>query len=191
MATPHERPQHDGATIGYSVATQGPNGVIHLATSMNHPSLHFEMNEAWILKKDNKDLTPHESVVPGLTVSMAEDYADGKPKATWTIGADKSGRYLLHGTEVWLDKDGKKKYEVTYEHGRKTGAETCWLGGERQWTWDHRTDGTGVWSQFWPGGKKKAESTWRNFRAHGPATRWDRAGKVISQVRFADGAIVK
>ncbi|MBI3117062.1 MAG: hypothetical protein HYZ00_00135, partial [Candidatus Hydrogenedentes bacterium] len=60
LATRHEKhsfperegwfgPKHDNATLGYAVAVQGPNEVIHLLTSMNHPNLHFALNEAWIL----------------------------------------------------------------------------------------------------------------------------------------------
>jgi antitoxin component YwqK of YwqJK toxin-antitoxin module len=108
-----------------------------------------------------------------------------------TSSANKRGRYLLHGTETWYDEDGKKRYEVTYTSGRKIGPETYWVGGEKRWTRDHRKDGTSLWTQLWPGGRKKAESTWRNLRAHGTATCWDRAGKVISKVQFADGAVVK
>ncbi|RPJ81075.1 MAG: exo-alpha-sialidase, partial [Acidobacteria bacterium] len=38
-----------GPTLGYSVARQAANGLIHLITTMNNPCLHFELNEAWIL----------------------------------------------------------------------------------------------------------------------------------------------
>jgi hypothetical protein len=41
-------------TIGYSVARQGPNGMIHLITSMNKSALHFTFNEAWVLARDTR-----------------------------------------------------------------------------------------------------------------------------------------
>jgi formylglycine-generating enzyme required for sulfatase activity len=47
-----EQTDPEGATtLGYSVARQAPNGVIHLITTMNRPCLHFEMNEAWLLSE--------------------------------------------------------------------------------------------------------------------------------------------
>ncbi|HUT34486.1 MAG TPA: SUMF1/EgtB/PvdO family nonheme iron enzyme [Planctomycetota bacterium] len=176
-ALPHESRRHDGATVGYSVARQAPNGVIHLITSMNHPSLHFELNEAWILSKE--------------------------------AGADagaSDGRYLLEGKQTWAYPSGQKQWEVTYHQGRKLGEETHWTsGGTTDWSWQHRPstgsgrgepaeprdDGTSVWTQWWPDGKKKAESTWRDHRCEGTATRWDRSGKVVSQCEFADGALAK
>jgi len=36
-------------TLGYCVARQAPNGLIHIITSRTRPSVHFELNEAWIL----------------------------------------------------------------------------------------------------------------------------------------------
>ena len=51
---PHEVPGNlNGAdTIGYSVARQSQDGLIHLITTMNKPCLHLAFNEAWILAGD-------------------------------------------------------------------------------------------------------------------------------------------
>jgi antitoxin component YwqK of YwqJK toxin-antitoxin module len=57
------------------------------------------------------------------------------------------------------------------------------------------------WTQYWPNGKKKAESTWRNFGPTGPfncgyshcdgtATLWDSSGNVISSKKFAEGKML-
>jgi len=157
----HESGGHDGATIGYSVARQAPNGVIHLITSMNHPSLHFELNEAWILS----------------------DAGEAPP------GGD---RYLLEGKQTWAYPSGQKQWEVTYRRGRKAGEETHWASdGTKDWSWQHREDGTSVWTQWWANGARKAESTWRNHRCEGTATRWDRSGKAISQHEFSGGALAR
>jgi antitoxin component YwqK of YwqJK toxin-antitoxin module len=43
--------------------------------------------------------------------------------------------------------------------------------------------------QFWDNGTRKSESTWRGFKADGPARRWDRNGKLISEVEFMDGVV--
>ena len=192
----HERPRHQGATIGYSVARQAPNGLIHLITSMNHPSLHFEMNEAWILQKDDhteeEPNTSYIARVEGQVLRHQERYPDGKLKAVWSGGISEDGRYLLHGKQTWYYEDGSKQWEVTYQHGRKVGIEAHWSrDGIKKWEWDHQEDGTSVWTQWWPNGGRKAESSWRDSRCEGIATRWDRSGKVISKHEFANGNIVK
>src|SRR5439155_13746533 len=37
-------------TVGYTTATQAPNGVIYIVTSKNQPAVHIELNEAWVLE---------------------------------------------------------------------------------------------------------------------------------------------
>src|SRR5699024_543606 len=44
-----------GGTLGYAVARQSPNGVIHLITSMNAPAASFSFNEAWIMAPESED----------------------------------------------------------------------------------------------------------------------------------------
>jgi hypothetical protein len=41
-------------TLGYCVARQAPEGLIHIITSRTRPSVHFELNEAWILTEPDK-----------------------------------------------------------------------------------------------------------------------------------------
>ena len=55
------KPQHGFGTLGYCAATQAENGVIHLMTSKGKPSMHFAMNEAWILS----DYTGEVNQLPG------------------------------------------------------------------------------------------------------------------------------
>jgi antitoxin component YwqK of YwqJK toxin-antitoxin module len=193
----HETTEPWGETIGYSVARQAPNGIIHLITTMNRPCLHFEMNEAWILSKDTEDRTDEELMRPSAkdisdVKNYEEKYPDGKTKASWNAGIGDDGRYLLHGRETWLYGNGQKQREATYKLGRKVGEETYWSDdGRKLWRWEHKDDGSSVWTQWWPNGEKKAESTWRNFKCEGPATCWDMSGKIVSQVVFADGELVE
>jgi len=37
----------------------------------------------------------------------------------------------------------------------------------------------------------KAESNWRNFKAHGTARLWDASGKLTSEKSFNSGKLVK
>ena len=56
--TPARAKRLGGPTLGYAVAAQAPNGVIHLITSMNAQALHFALNEAWMLAAPDTTRTP-------------------------------------------------------------------------------------------------------------------------------------
>jgi hypothetical protein len=75
----YERPSplKDG-TLGYAIAAQSPNGVIHLVTSANHPPQHFEMNETWILSEATAQTVVTAGSGPAST--NREFYADGALK---------------------------------------------------------------------------------------------------------------
>ena len=189
---PHENPdRHGGAdTIGYSVARQAPDGIIHLITTMNEPCLHFAMNETWILSEED---TPDDDAV--LMANSAIDlhdvqqyqerYTNGQLKAEWSAGIGNDGRYLLSGKEIFRYEDGVKQYEATFELGKKVGEETLYRpDGSREWEWEHRPDGTSRWTQWWPNGSKESESTWHDFHADGPARLWSRDGKLADEYEF-------
>jgi len=183
------------STIGYTVARQGPNGMIELITSMNRPNLHFEFNEAWILSKDTKQEEMSDAELMANTANSVsrvktyrENYPDGKKKIEFSGGIGDDGRFLLHGKETWYYRDGTKQREAYYDKGRKVGKETYWSrDGKKKWTWEYKEDGHSVWTQYWPNGRKKAESFWKNFKCDGTSTVWDRNGKLISRTEFANG----
>ena len=178
-------------TLGYTVARQAPDGVIHLITTMNHPCLHFELNEAWIFDA-HAGAQSHQNVTAASPRSReSEKYPSGKTRATWSGVTASDGRYLLDGPEIFYYENGHKKYEVNYRFGRKTGAETHWsTNGKRVWGWNHRADGVSVRTQFWPNSQKKAESSWKEGKGEGVARRWTRAGKLISERTFANGELL-
>jgi len=196
-AQPHENSQyHNGhATIGYSVARQAPNGMIHLITTMNHPCLHFEFNEAWILSACDSQIPRSDAECMASTATSIrdvheyrEDYPDGGVKITFWGGTSDDGRFLLHGKEAWYYPSGEKQREATYELGRKVGRETYWSqNGAVQWAWDHRGDATSIWTQYGPNGLKMAESHWHSFMCNGTATLWDKEGRQISVKEFKNG----
>jgi len=184
------RSYHGEGTLGYTVAAQAPNGVIHLISSMNHPSLHWEMNEAWILS-DGKAETPVDAGSQAA-VRETEAWPNGRPRAAWSGKRDAGGRYLLDGTETWFAQDGKKLYEATWRNGVKTGRESWWSpSGAKISEWDRAADGAAVWTQYWPSGKKKHESRWKDGRCEGEATSWDYTGQVTGTYRFRNGELVK
>ncbi len=144
-------------------------------------------------KSTNDDMSSAELMQPSATrisklKKFEKRYANGKTKATWSGGVADNGRFLLDGTEEWRYSNGQKQYEVTYKLGRKVGKETYWApDGTVKWEWEHRDDGTSVWTQWWSTGKEKAESTWRNFKCNGTARLWDQAGQLMSEKNFAEG----
>lgn len=197
-AEPHEEAERRatlrGGTIGYAVARQAPNGLIHLITSMNEQALHFTLNEAWILLDEEEvqeggDLPPEPAATRMTDVRRYEErFPDGSLRAEWSGGTADNGSWLLHGTETWYYADGSKQWQATYELGRLVGDESYWRkDGGRLWSRSHRADDTTVWTRYWPKGQKRTESTWRDMRAVGVATAWDMNGRVIDRVTFDDG----
>ena len=125
------------------MAAQAPNEVIHLISSMNHPSLHWEMNEAWILS-DSTSETPVGSG-SAADVRETEKWPDGRVPATWSGKRDASGRYVLDGAETWYAENDARLYAVTWRDGVKTGTETWWRrDGKKIFEWEHGADGKAV-----------------------------------------------
>ena len=181
---------HPHGTLGYSVAVQAPNGIIHLITSMNHPSLHFEMNEAWILSPETAE-TP-AGFAPGEPLRGRETFADGKLRARWSGARDAAGRFVLNGEEAWYYPNGAKQYQAEWRNGLKTGIETYWRpNSTRLFEWRHREDGTSTWTQYWPNGRKKHQSNWRDYKCQGVATSWDETGRVMAQHEFHNGEMLR
>jgi formylglycine-generating enzyme required for sulfatase activity len=181
---------HGSGTLGYAVAAQAPNGVIHLITSMNHPALHFEMNEAWILSGEERETTVRSD--PSAALPGRETYPGGALKSTWSGVIDSAGRYLLEGPEVWYYESGAKQYEATWSSGRKVGHETFWNRRNLvDWEWNHRSDRVDIWTQYWSNGRKKSESTWKDYRADGAATLWEPDGSVRGRYTFRAGELDK
>ncbi|MEW6752493.1 MAG: exo-alpha-sialidase, partial [Candidatus Latescibacterota bacterium] len=188
-ALPHERPQHPATTLGYSAARQAPDGAIHLVTSMNHPALHFEMNEAWILGSAEEISPPPQAAGPPSTVQ--ETWPDGRLRAVLHVALGSHGRPLLHGPQRWYRVDREVEWEAEYRDGRRVGVEAAWRTGDRpEWRWERAAGGVATWTQWWESGPKRFESTWKGHRAEGPARTWDPRGRLVCEAVFAAGELV-
>ena len=177
---------HGYGTLGYTVAAQGPNGLIHLISTMNHPAQEFEMNEAWILSNENGTVATGTS---SRRINSRQTFPDGKLQAEWTGNAGASG-YILAGVEKWYYESGAKQYEVTWVDGRKTGSETYWNDdGKKLWEWDHQANGVGTWTQWWPTGALKHVSHWVNGVCQGEASAYSPEGKLVATYMFRNGAL--
>ena len=194
---PHESParaqQLGGGTIGYSVARQAPNGVIHLVATMTEPCLHYELNESWILHGDDPAgddaaLRANSATSIRDVRGFAEHDAEGRTTMRCSGGVGNDGRFLLHGKSTWFHADGTAQREATYKLGALSGVESFRdTNGALSWTRDHRADGSMVWTNFWPDGKIRTRSTWRDMHAEGTATLNSPAGEEIYRVEFRKG----
>jgi hypothetical protein len=193
----HQRTNHP--TLGYVTARQAPNGVIHILTTVTQPCLHYELNEVWIFS-DAGDITSEAS--GGEIKKFSENYPNGKIRSQWSARICPNGRYLLDGLEADFYENGQKQHQVTYVSGRKTGGEAFWSpDGKKLWSWSHDLkNNRSVWTQFWPTGHKKIESTWntkpeardlkRSFFglvADGPTLQWDEDGSPVHRYNFTNG----
>ena len=186
-------------TLGYVTTRQGPNGVIHILTTITQPCLQYDLNEAWIWS-DAGDIAPETS--GGEIKPFTEKYPNGKIRSQWSARLCANGRYLLDGRETDFYENGQKQHEVTYASGRKTGEENFWSqDGKKLWSWSHDSkNNTAVWTLFWPNGQAKIQSTWntkptardldRSFFglvANGPVFQWNENGEPTHAYIFTNG----
>lgn len=197
----HEDRQFD--TLGYVTARQAPNGVIHVLSTMTQPCLHYELNEAWVFS--DAGATPAETS-GGVVKKFSENYPNGKLRAKWSARICPNGRYLLDGRETDYYESGAKQHEVTYASGRKTGRERFWTADRKLlWGWQHDLKNHhSVWTQYWPNGKKKLQSTWNTrpdardkpiaffgLVADGPVKHWNEDGSLKFSGNFSNGLLIK
>jgi formylglycine-generating enzyme required for sulfatase activity len=181
------KPQHGFGTLGYADAVQTPDGLIHLMTSKGKPSMHFAMNEAWILSSEPAEAGQLTNPKGRKIVRGDENLPDGA-RASWRWFQAENGMPVLQGKETWYDENGRQQYQVTRANGKKLGREEFFHpDGERQWRRDYRKDGTMIWTTYWPDGRKKSESRWQGDWAQGMTTTWDADGKVVRRLDFKDG----
>jgi hypothetical protein len=146
-------------TVGYTTATQGPNGIIHVVTSKNKPDYEIELNEAWGLQGGPE--TPPAAAVSNVK-SYREDYLDGQLEVTWTAGIGNDGCYLLDGLQTFYYENGKRQWQATFAAGQKRGTETFWSeDGRKLWIREHAPGGSWRWTLFDAAGHVKAVSDWK------------------------------
>ena len=146
-------------TVGYVTATQGPDGIIHIATSKNTINYEIELNEAWILS--DAPAVPEPTAIHGVT-QHTERWPSGKLKATWYTGRASDGRVLLEGPQTLYDEAGRKQWSATFRLGHKTGDERFYrTDGSMAWLKNYASDGTWSWRNFDGAGHQTSESHWR------------------------------
>jgi hypothetical protein len=155
-------------TVGYVTATQGPDGVIHIATSKNTVNYEIELNEAWVLSDAN---SPSNIVAEGSKASDSaehrENWSNGKLKAVWSTRRAIDGRILLEGAQTLYNEAGALEWTATFHRGIKVGNEFFYRAdGSKLWEKTYATDeaatGNWTWRNFDETGRQTSESHWRN-----------------------------
>jgi hypothetical protein len=152
----------DVLTVGYTTATQAPNGIIHIVTSKNTPNYEIELNEAWVLDKNAHGDTANANF--GDVSAVMTQYRDkqGKPIASWSSLVVPDGRRLLNGLELIPYKDLKPMYSAEFNAGHKVGEER-YLREDVTLIWEkhYAADNTWTWDNFDASGRRIATSKWR------------------------------
>ncbi len=151
----------DILTVGYVTATQGPDGVIHIATSKNTVNYEIELNEAWVLAPDAAQ-SPAPNAI-GHATKHTEKWPNGKLKAEWSTARASDGGTLLEGPQKFFFENGKPQWTADFHLGRKIGDEIFYRAdGSKEWQKTYGADGQWTWQLFDATGKQTAESHWRN-----------------------------
>ncbi len=150
----------DILTVGYVTATQGPDGIIHIATSKNTVNYEIELNEAWVLS-DTEAATPQPDSIADVEKHY-ENWPDGKLKASWSTGRASDGRILLEGEQTFYYENGRRQWTANFHLGRKIGDEVFYRrDGTKFWEKTYAGDGTWAWRNFDATGQPTSESHWR------------------------------
>ncbi len=156
----------DIGTVGYTTATQGVNGVIHIVTSKNSPNYEIEMNEAWVADKNAGEDAGANSDHPTVTDVQAriERYPNSRQlMMKWSAGRGSDGRAMLNGPEEFYYPNGKLMYSADFSAGHKTGDEKYLReDGTPFWIKTYSSDGAWTWQNYDASGTKTANSTWKN-----------------------------
>ena len=200
---PHEDPararQLGGDTLGYAVARQAPNGIIHLIATMTEPCLHFELNEEWILRGDERIARADDAALRRNTATRVRDvrefverFADGRVRLRYRGGIADDGRFVLHGKCTWLLPDGRPQREAEYALGALTGRESFRNeAGALAWTRDHAANDREptTFTTYWPDGAVRTRSTWRDLHAEGTAVLLAPDGREQMRAEFEHGRV--
>jgi formylglycine-generating enzyme required for sulfatase activity len=126
------------STVGYTTATQAPNGIIHIVTSKTGPELHIEMNEAWV--RNGGPEVPSDT-----TVRDVKKYSESNIE--WSAGISAGdGKYRLDGVQTSTYLNKAKQWEARFAAGRKAGTETFWRpDGSKLWEKTYNANGTWTW----------------------------------------------
>ncbi len=147
-------------TVGYTTATQGADGIIHIVTSKNKPDYEIELNEAWVLDS-RAGISPPARTFTYLQ-HHTQRYANGRVEARWSSVRAADGRILLEGPEEFFYANGKPMWRVQFHLGERAGVETLRReDGRLRWEKRYAAGGEWSWTLYDGEGKVAATSRWQ------------------------------
>jgi hypothetical protein len=215
IGLPHRSDLKDFGTLGYSTVRQAPNGVIHILSTMTHPCLHYEINEAWF----HSDSTPTplhiDPAAAAASVAVpvkAQQHTAPDGLASWSYVVDPVRGYLLDGDFVaTFPGTTVPEYTAAYADGVRTAEALHDHSGRLLWRWNHAAGVNRSLFERWDAkGQLRARSEWDNqpiardahliksnpprFRftglaAGGPACLWDAGGGLVAATWFTAGVV--
>jgi len=207
MGLPHETDLKNFSTLGYSTVRQGPNGVIHILSTMTHPCLHYEINEAWIESSADSDNTDSHSAPREQQKQKQQARASTASggTATWGYIVDLVYGYALHGTFTTTHPNSSAlEYNATYNAGMRLSESYHNTKGRLVWRWTHQpasNSSRSMLERFDDAGQLRVRSEFDNnavprdwhliqsnpvghrlkgLTAHGSACLWAKDGSVVA-----------
>ncbi|MGH1366497.1 MAG: toxin-antitoxin system YwqK family antitoxin [Calditrichia bacterium] len=128
-------------------------------------------------------------------------YLNGKehgPTASWYESGQlqSEGRYTEGTSDSlwrWYDKDGNKRVEVVFDHGKKTGIETQWYpNGQEKFITTYSDEGkqTGTHKGWYENGQLKFVTSYVDGFRDSLYVAWFENGQKRSQANYVKGDIV-
>ena len=141
-------------------ATQGPDGVIHIATSKNTVNYEIELNEAWILAPDAAQSPEPEAIGP--VTKHIEKWPNGKLKAEWGTAARATDAFCSKGRRRFTSKTAcGNGPQISSSAARSATKSSIGPMVQEEWQKTYAADGQWTWQLFDAAGKQTAESHWR------------------------------
>ena len=213
IGLPHETDLKNFGTLGYSTVRQGPNGVIHILSTMTHPCLHYQINEAWFHATDED--TPVSDFVSTSRSSAEASAVHAKTAnggdASWSYIVDPVKGYLLDGAfAATFPNSSVVEYSASYSQGRRTSEAMRDGAGRLLWQWNHTQPSRSVFTKYDTSGATRVRSEFENlvaardyhliksnpegFRfigltADGPACIYHANGSVLAANTFKAGVV--
>ena len=175
VGLPHENDLKNFSTLGYSTVRQAPNGVLHVLSTMTHPCLHYEVNEAWVLAGDDSSAASAAAAVTAAGAPIRHEFIELEAggaivRAKWSAlsGAGAPRGYALDGAFVAFYTGGslggaQAEYSATFAQGRREQEEYFDADGAPIWRWRHdNARGNSTFEQLWADGSVRVRSRWLN-----------------------------